>query len=230
MNNSEDIQELTILPYPYESNPLFKKNFYESFLKRVFDFCLGLLLLPIILPILALLMIAVKISSSGPAIYKSDRMGRDGKKFKIYKIRTMWSDASERLQSLLNSNPQLRSEWEKDQKLKSDPRITPIGKILRTLSLDELPQIFNILKGEMSFVGPRPIVESEIIKYGPHFKDYKQVRPGLTGLWQVSGRNDVMYAQRIKLDSHYARSISLILDTKIFLKTLLVVLFRKGAY
>ncbi len=230
MNNSEEIQELPLLTYSYKTNTLLKKNFYESYLKRCFDFCLALVTLPFILPILMILMFMIKLSSTGPAIYKSERIGKDGRKFKIYKLRTMWSDASERLQTLLNSDAGLRTEWEKNQKLKKDPRITWVGKILRTLSLDELPQIFNILKGEMSFVGPRPIFENQIDKYGSDFREYQKVLPGLTGLWQVSGRNNLSYQARVELDQVYIKNLGLRNDLKILFRTFGVVLFRTGAY
>lgn len=177
-----------------------------------------------------MLMLFVRVNSPGPSIYTSERIGKNGDKFKIYKLRTMWLNASERLETLLHTDENLRVEWERDQKLKKDPRVTSVGRILRSLSLDELPQIFNVLKGEMSLVGPRPIFQEQIEKYGVYFRDYKKVRPGLTGLWQVSGRNNLSYLERVELDTIYIRHLSFANDLKILFKTFGVVLLRKGAY
>ncbi len=175
-------------------------------------------------------MILIKISDWGPAVFKSERIGLGGRKFHCLKLRTMCVNAQEKLNEVLKDNPALREEWEQTQKLKDDPRVTKIGKVIRALSLDELPQIFNVLKGEMSFVGPRPIVEAEIVKYSHHFKDYISVRPGITGLWQVSGRNDTTYEERVILDRTYVAQHSFNLDLKIIFKTLPVALSKKGAY
>lgn len=142
----------------------------------------------------------------------------------------MYLDADERLELLLESCDESKEEWEKDFKLKNDPRVTKIGQFLRKTSLDELPQLWNVLKGEMSLVGPRPITEAEIQKYGEYFEYFIAVTPGITGLWQVSGRNDVEYNERVQLDVWYVRNWSVELDLQILIKTILVVLRRKGSY
>jgi lipopolysaccharide/colanic/teichoic acid biosynthesis glycosyltransferase len=146
------------------------------------------------------------------------------------KFRTMRVDADEVLKELLKRCPVSRQEWERDFKLRDDPRVTRVGSILRKLSLDELPQLFNVLRGEMSIVGPRPIVDAEVGRYGIHFPDYCSVNPGLTGLWQISGRNDVSYEERVYLDSLYARGKTLSGDLVIILKTVPAVLFARGSY
>lgn len=203
---------------------------YRDLFKRALDITFAILLMPFVIPILLILMILIKISSKGPAIYKSARIGKAGRRFQIFKLRTMVINADERLKCLLEQNEAFRLEWESDQKLKDDPRITRIGKIIRQLSLDEIPQIFNVLKGDMSFVGPRPIVENEISKYGNYYPVYKSVLPGVSGLWQVNGRNDTSYARRLNLDAQYARNISFLLDLKILLQTIPAAVTKKGAY
>jgi Undecaprenyl-phosphate galactose phosphotransferase WbaP len=204
--------------------------FWNLWIKRLFDIVLvfggGIIILPLLL-ITALL---VKLSSPGPVLYGHTRIGREGRRFKAYKFRSMCIDADERLKVLLELNPLLREEWEANHKLKDDPRITPIGKVLRRISLDEFPQLINILKGEMSLVGPRPIVDAEIKKYGEHFQRIFSVRPGLTGLWQVSGRSDTDYAERVSLDTYYLESWSLWLDFWVLYKTIGAVIRGKGAY
>ena len=198
-------------------------------LKRGMDF---LLLLGgiVILPFLVLIALAIKVESRGPVFFRQSRIGRDGQTIHILKFRTMVRNAEEVLQQYLETNPELREEWKADQKLRNDPRITRVGAWLRRTSLDELPQLWNVLKGEMSLVGPRPIVENEIIRYGSAFASYMRVRPGMTGLWQVSGRNDLSYKQRVHLDRFYICNWSTWLDLLILAKTLPVVLGRKGAY
>lgn len=199
-------------------------------LKRGMDFVLSLLGGIVILPFLVLIALAIKVESRGPVFFRQSRIGRDGQTIHILKFRTMVRNAEEVLQQYLETNPELREEWKADQKLRNDPRITRVGAWLRRTSLDELPQLWNVLKGEMSLVGPRPIVENEIIRYGSAFASYKRVRPGMTGLWQVSGRNDLSYKQRVHLDRFYICNWSTWLDLLILAKTLPVVLERKGAY
>jgi Undecaprenyl-phosphate galactose phosphotransferase WbaP len=186
----------------------------------------GLLLLPLFL-IIALL---VKITSPGPVLYGHTRLGLRGAPFKAYKFRSMAMDADTRLRELLASDPKMREEWEASHKLKNDPRITRLGRFLRRTSLDEFPQLINILKGEMSLVGPRPIVQSEMNKYGEDFQRIFSVKPGLTGLWQVSGRSDTDYFDRVSFDTYYLQSWSIWLDLWVLYKTIGVVLGRKGAY
>lgn len=212
-----------------------KNNLMEPFnviTKRLFDIFISLLLLPLITPIMLIIYLLIKLDSKGPAIFKQERIGKDGKKIMIYKFRTMYMNSDEILDDYLVRNPEAKTEWEVFRKLRTkDPRITRIGNFLRKTSLDELPQIFNVLKGEMSLVGPRPVSEEEIEKYYREFSDfYYEVRPGITGLWQVSGRNETDYSRRVYLDSIYALNWSLWLDIVIIIKTVKVVLMGEGAY
>lgn len=176
------------------------------------------------------LALAVKLSSPGPAFYGQNRIGRGGREFKAWKFRSMVRDADAQLKTYLEQHPELRAEWERDHKLKDDPRVTWIGRLLRRTSLDELPQLWNILCGDMSLVGPRPIVQDEVVKYGERFALYQKVRPGLSGLWQVSGRNDTTYGERVALDCYYVRNWSVWLDLVVLARTVRVVLLGKGAY
>lgn len=197
---------------------------------RALDILLALSAIIILAPLLAIVAIAVKLTSQGPAIFRHRRIGRNGKEFYCCKFRTMVCDADKRLATLLRENPAARAEWERDHKLRNDPRITSIGVFLRKTSLDELPQIFNVLFGSMSWVGPRPIVAGEIIRYGRRFDAYCQVRPGITGLWQVSGRNDTSYRRRVAMDVLYVRNRTLSLYSRIILLTVPAVLRQRGSY
>lgn len=197
--------------------------------KRVFDMVASTCLLLFLSPLMLLLAWRIR-QDGGPAVFEHQRVGKDGKKFPCYKFRSMVVDAKGQLERLLASNPRLRAEWERDHKLKNDPRISPVGHFLRKTSLDELPQLFNVLRGEMSLVGPRPIVEAELERYGDDVEYFLMVRPGITGLWQVSGRNDVGYETRVYLDSWYVKNWSLWYDIAILFKTVRVVLRRDGAY
>lgn len=199
-------------------------------LSRVIDLTLIFLALPYILIAFVAISIWIVLDSKGGLIFSQTRIGKDGRRFKVYKFRTMILNADQELQKHLDSSPKLKAEWLATHKLKKDPRITRVGVILRRLSLDELPQLWNIFIGDMSLIGPRPIVDAEIEKYGKCFELYKQVRPGLTGLWQVSGRSDTSYEQRVELDKYYILNRSVKLDVQIILKTVLVVLNGKGAY
>jgi Undecaprenyl-phosphate galactose phosphotransferase WbaP len=185
---------------------------------------------PVILAITVLVAVIIKGTTKGPAFYGHNRIGKNGKPLKTWKFRTMVADADKRLQEILDSNPAARSEWEKNQKLENDPRITPFGKFLRKTSLDELPQLWNIFLGQMSFVGPRPVTEGEINKYGNKGKYILSVKPGLSGMWQISGRSDTGYEERIMLDSYYIQNWSIWLDIWIIIKTIGVVIKGKGAY
>ena len=162
--------------------------------------------------------------------YRQTRIGRGGKPFKVVKFRSMVMNADQALEQYFERYPQLRVDWEKDQKLKSDPRITRIGRFLRQTSLDEMPQLWNVLRGEMSVVGPRPIVQAEVSRYSDKFGLYLQVLPGITGLWQVSGRNNVTYDERVNFDTYYVRNWSVWLDIYILIRTVKVVLAGDGAY
>jgi len=197
--------------------------------KRIFDIVAASFLLLCSAPLL-LLIAYLASRDGGPILFGHRRLGAGGKSFICWKFRTMVPDAGRVLAELLATDPQARSEWESTCKLKRDPRITSIGKFLRTTSLDELPQLINVLKGEMSLVGPRPIVSDEIQRYGAAFHDYTRCRPGITGVWQVSGRNDVDYGGRVHMDKQYAHGWSLGTDIKLLWKTLFVVVGRRGAY
>jgi len=202
----------------------------EQFIKRVMDICLVILALPLLLLIFVILMILIRIDTPGPIIYTQKRIGKDGREFTIWKFRTMVINADQVLYEYLQKHPALQAEWNESQKIKSDPRVTAIGKILRRLSLDELPQFLNILHGEMSLVGPRPIVQEEIQYYRNKYHLYSKVKPGLTGLWQVSGRNDLDYTERVNLDEYYVRNWSVWMDIYILASTIKAVLTGKGAY
>lgn len=202
----------------------------KSPLTRVFDITLILLASPYILLFFLTISLLIVLDSKGGPFYSQTRIGRGGHTFKAHKFRTMVLNADEILQQYLEQSPELKAEWLATHKLKHDPRVTRVGAILRKLSLDELPQFWNILTGEMSLIGPRPIVEAEIERYGKCFELYVQARPGLTGLWQVSGRSDTSYQRRVELDEYYLLNRSIKLDLVILLKTVTVVLGRKGAY
>jgi Undecaprenyl-phosphate galactose phosphotransferase WbaP len=184
----------------------------------------------LLLPLLFYLAVAVKMSSRGPIFYGHERIGRYGRRFKAWKFRTMFQDANLVLDQYLEDNPEAKDEWERDHKLKYDPRITRIGRFLRKTSLDEVPQLWNVILGDMSLVGPRPIVTKEIEKYGPYFSLYTMVKPGITGLWQVSGRNNTTYDERVQLDAYYVRNWSPWMDAFLLIKTIRIVLFARGAY
>jgi Undecaprenyl-phosphate galactose phosphotransferase WbaP len=199
-------------------------------LKRMLDLTLiTLFALPTLL-LVGIIALLIRLDSPGPVFYSHRRIGHGGRFFDAWKFRSMVPDAEKVLKEYLATHPELLEEWDKDQKLRDDPRITSIGRILRKTSLDEIPQLWNILKGEMSLVGPRPIVEAEIARYGDQFGLYTQVLPGLAGLWQVSGRNDITYHERVQLDAFYVRNWSVWLDIYILARTIWVVLFSKGAY
>ncbi|WP_456397408.1 undecaprenyl-phosphate galactose phosphotransferase WbaP [Desulfurobacterium sp.] len=207
------------------------KYFTNRFFKRLFDLTVSILLLPILLPVIIVIAILIKLDSEGPIFFVHNRIGKDGKIIGVIKFRTMYKDAQQRLEKLLAENEDIRREWQTYFKLKNDPRITRVGKFLRKTSLDELPQIFNVLKGDMSLVGPRPVVKEEIEKYYRDFAQYYYlVKPGITGLWQVSGRSDTDYEKRVRLDTWYVLNWSLWLDIIILVKTVKTVLKREGAY
>lgn len=202
-------------------------RFYSTTGKTIFDFIFALLLLPIIAPVIAVIWVLVR-REGGSGFFAHTRIGADGRAFKCWKIRTMLPDAQTRLRSYLAENPEAAAEWARDQKLVNDPRITRLGRLLRATSLDELPQIWNVLRGEMSFVGPRPIVRSELHKYAIHRGSYLQTKPGITGLWQISGRNDITYDERVAMDVAYAKRQTFWLDLKIIILTGGAVLHRTG--
>lgn len=198
--------------------------------KRMIDYIMGVIIAILLIPVFIIISILIKLDSKGPVIYAHKRIGKNGKYFICYKFRTMYTDADKRLKELLEKDPEKKKEWETYWKLKDDPRVTRLGKFLRKTSLDELPQIFNVLKGEMSLVGPRPVVKKEIEEY---YKEdayfYFMVPPGVTGLWQVSGRSNTSYEYRVSLDSWYVKNWNLWLDIVILLKTIKAVIKREGA-
>jgi len=203
-----------------------------EFAKRLFDIVFSLLVLILFSPVYLILASLIALSSEGPIFYVQERIGQNYKPFNCIKFRTMVSNADEVLMQMMETSPQLRQEFESSFKLKKDPRITKIGQFLRITSLDEFPQFWNVLKGDMSVVGPRPLVAEELPKYGDHIEQVLTIRPGITGLWQVSGRNDIPYPRRVQIDLHYVKSRTLWLDLWIILKTIDVVIMPKnnGAY
>lgn len=206
------------------------KNRWNRLLKFVFDWVLTFFGTLAISPILLAIALWIYHDSPGPVLFKHRRVGRNGREFNCYKFRSMCVDADVRLKELLAKNPAAREEWNRDFKLKNDPRVTKSGHFLRRTSLDELPQIFNVLKGEMSLVGPRPIVAAEVPRYGKFIQDYYMVRPGITGMWQTSGRSDIDYAERVAMDSWYVRNWNIWFDAVLLWRTFSVVFSKKGAY
>jgi Undecaprenyl-phosphate galactose phosphotransferase WbaP len=199
-------------------------------LKRGLDLLLILLASPFLLPVIALIAIAVRLSSPGPIFFSHRRIRRHGEFFSMWKFRTMCVNSTEVLEAYLEAHPEARAEWHKTHKLQNDPRVTRVGTFLRRTSLDELPQFWNVLCGSMSLVGPRPIVAAEVEKYGEYFADYCKVKPGVTGLWQVSGRSRTTYPERVQLDRKYANNWSLTGDLVILFRTLASVMNQDGAY
>jgi len=206
-------------------------NFYKLF-KKIFDLLFSLLFLIISLPFFLIISFFIKLSSRGPIFYTQERIGKNNIPFRCIKFRTMYPEAKDILENLLMKDDKLKKEFQETHKIKNDPRITTIGKLLRKTSLDELPQFINVLRGEMSIVGPRPIVKDEIIKYKENFKKVSSIKPGITGLWQVSGRNNLSYKRRVMLDLNYVKNYNLIMDLRILIRTFGVILFPldRGAY
>ncbi len=198
--------------------------------KRLIDLALIAFSLPLLLPLMILISIGVKVSSQGPIFYGHKRVGKNGKEIKCWKFRSMFIDSQKMLEEILKNDPDMRREWESQRKFQNDPRVTRFGKFLRKTSLDELPQIFNILLGSMSFVGPRPVTKEELVKYGENTDYILSVTPGLSGMWQISGRSDTGYEERINLDTYYIQNWSVWFDLWIIIKTVWVVLKGKGAY
>ena len=199
-------------------------------IKRGLDLILALVFGLILSPLVVLLMVCIKIESRGPVFFRQQRIGRGGEPIYIWKFRSMVRDADTRLTSVLETDPGKCLEWGCSQKLRRDPRITRVGQVMRRISLDEIPQLFNVLRGDLSLVGPRPIIEEEVPRYGRSFCLYKQVKPGLTGLWQISGRNTLSYQDRVRLDTYYVRNWSIWVDLYIILRTPIVILSGYGAY
>jgi lipopolysaccharide/colanic/teichoic acid biosynthesis glycosyltransferase len=202
----------------------------DQVLTTTMNVVVALLALIFLLPVMVLVALAVYAQDGGPILFAHRRIGLNGRSFYCLKFRSMAVDAEQRLAALLANDPVARAEWEQDHKLRRDPRTTRLGAFLRKTSLDELPQLLNVLKGDMSLVGPRPIVEAEVEKYGRRFRNYCAVKPGITGLWQVSGRNDTSYRTRVALDCVYARRRTVGLDARIIAATVPAVLARRGSY
>ena len=201
-------------------------------IKTVFDFLFSLFFLVSFLPLFIIISLLIKISSRGPIFFLQERIGKNNIPFKCIKFRTMYPEAKDILHNLLKKDKKIKREFEETHKIKNDPRITTIGKLLRKTSLDELPQFINVLRNEMSIVGPRPIVKDEKKKYGKNLKKVLSIKPGITGLWQVSGRNNLTYKRRVMLDLNYVRNYNLLMDIRILIRTFGVILFPldRGAY
>jgi Undecaprenyl-phosphate galactose phosphotransferase WbaP len=199
-------------------------------LKRALDLVGTVIGGPLVSPLLFAITVLIKLDSPGPAFYGHRRLGAAGKHFLCWKFRTMHLNAERLLDEHLQNNPVLRAEWEQNQKLRDDPRVTRVGRLLRQTSLDELPQLWNVLRGEMSLTGPRPIVDAEVPKYGDVYKLYKRIKPGMSGFWQVSGRSETSYAERVEMDSYYVRNWSVWLDIIILARTVKSVVLSRGAH
>ena len=203
-----------------------------KFIKIIFDLLFSLLFLIAFSPLFLIICLLIKLSSRGPIFFLQKRIGRNNIPFKCIKFRTMYPEAKDILENLLLNDSDFKKEFEATHKIKNDPRITAIGKLLRKTSLDELPQFINVLRGEMSIIGPRPIVKDEKKKYGKNLKKILLIKPGITGLWQVSGRNNLTYKRRVSLDLNYVENYNLLMDLRILLRTFGVILFPldRGAY
>ena len=203
-----------------------------KFIKNLFNIIFSLFILVAFFPLFIIIALLVKLSSRGPIFFLQERIGKNNVPFKCIKFRTMYPEAKDILQNLLNKDEKIKKEFEETHKIKNDPRITTIGKLLRKTSLDELPQFINVLRGEMSIIGPRPIVEEEKIKYEENFKKVSSIKPGITGLWQVSGRNNLTYKRRVMLDLNYVENYNLLMDLRILIRTFGVIILPldRGAY
>jgi exopolysaccharide production protein ExoY len=199
-------------------------------LKRALDIVIASAGLVVLWPLMLMVALAIRYTDPGPAVFGHERIGLNGRRFKCLKFRSMIVNSEAALREHLARDPAAAAEWAASQKLKHDPRITRLGKILRETSLDELPQLWNVLKGEMSIVGPRPIVSAEVRRYGNDFQSYAATKPGITGLWQVMGRSDCSYDERVSLDVDYVRNWSILRDIWIIARTFIVVFARKGSY
>jgi exopolysaccharide production protein ExoY len=193
-------------------------------LKRILDLIIAVTALVMAAPVMIVVALLIRITAGGPAVFSHSRVGFGGKPFNCYKFRSMVANSEDVLKAYLEANPDIRTEWEKTHKIRNDPRVTFLGRMLRKSSLDELPQLYNIIRGDMSCVGPRPIVKEELLRYGDHVGEYLRTRPGLTGLWQVSGRSSMDYANRVALDSQYVRNWSVWFDIAILFRTVFAVM------
>ena len=226
-NNNIEFHSIRALADLVETKDAFN---LDKAMIRGLDIAISAVAIVVLAPLLAVIALVIWFTDPGAVVFGHKRIGQGGKTFRCFKFRSMVVDAQDRLDALLASDPVARAEWARDHKLKNDPRITAIGGFLRKSSLDELPQLFNVLMGTMSLVGPRPIVFDEVRRYGRYFDDYCAVRPGVTGLWQCSGRNDVSYRRRVAMDVTYVRSASLKLNLGLMLKTVPSVIKSRGSY
>lgn len=227
ITRQEVIGDISILKLPVKGyKKLSKTKLSYNTIKRLFDVILSLTGLILLLPIFAIIAISIKLESKGPTIFKHTRIGKDGKIIKIYKFRTMVDHAEDMIQDF---TPEQQKEFKENYKLTNDPRITKVGKILRKTSLDELPQIINILKGDLSIIGPRPVIEEELKKYEENIGKFLSVTPGLTGYWAANGRSSTTYEQRMQMELYYIDNMSFKMDIKVFFKTILSVLKKEGA-
>lgn len=233
MVNNESVvtTEAIVEPKKEETIEMKNKKIVYRFIKRIIDIIGGLVGIVLLIPITIVLYLISIFSkeNKGPIFYEQLRVGKNGKYFRIYKFRTMIIGADKILKKYLEENEEARIEFEKNQKLEYDPRITKLGKILRKTSLDEFPQFINVLKGDMSLIGPRPLVEGELDAHNGNHKLYESVKPGITGYWGVNGRSNTTYEERLKLEYYYAKNFSFWLDTKIFFKTIISIVKREGA-
>ena len=197
--------------------------------KWILDRLLAVIAFVLLLPFFVIIPILIKLTSRGPVFYRQNRLGRGGRPIRVWKFRSMYVDADARLASILASDPAKRAEWEANFKLADDPRVTPLGRFLRKTSIDEFPQLFNVFAGDMALVGPRPIVQDEVKYYGPAYDIFASVHPGVTGLWQASGRSGTDYARRVALDTYYVLNWSPWMDVWILFRTIGAVLFMRGA-
>jgi Undecaprenyl-phosphate galactose phosphotransferase WbaP len=227
LNSLEPLDFGDVLGLQVRNNLL---NPWSQYFKRAIDLAAAVLGFVVISPLLLLIVLAIKLDSPGSLFYRNRCVGRRGRQFDVLKFRTMYTDANQKLEAVLAANPDVQEEWDRYHKLKNDPRVTRVGRWLRKFSLDELPQLWSILVGEMSLVGPRPMKEWETVDYGETIKDFYRVTPGMTGLWQVSGRNQTTFIRRAQLDCEYIQKWSLWLDVYILVMTVKVVLLREGAY
>lgn len=224
------VAENTIVEQELKEKTDVRKVVYGVF-KRIIDILGGVVGVILLIPVTIGVYIARKIlkEDDGPLFYEQLRYGKGGKQFRIYKFRSMCMNADKKLKEYLTQNEEARIEFEENHKLKNDPRITKIGNVLRKTSIDELPQLINVFKGDMSLIGPRPVIDGEIEKYGKNKEKFLSVRPGITGYWAANGRSDTSYDERIKMELYYVDNISFKLDVKIFFKTILSVIKKEGA-
>lgn len=226
---NNNIESLTIISEKSRKNNTILK--FEKTIKRIFDIIGGLCGTLLLIPLAIIIWIVNKVSKDdGPVFYTQERIGKNGKIFKMYKFRTMCVDSDRKLKELLEENEKAREEWEENRKLKNDPRVTKIGKFLRKTSLDEFPQFINVLKNDMSLVGPRAVVDDEIEKFGFYKNKVLSVKPGITGYWAANGRSSTTYSERVRMEAKYVDRFSLVLDIKIILKTFVAVLKKEGAF